>query len=308
MGTCIICKKEKVLTDEHIVPEFLGGGLIIKSVCKTCNDKMGGTFEGRLSNSPIFTFPNFINKVKGKSGKIPNPLEGKKQTIDGENISVEFVNNKFKVKKYPKVSISETDNGDLFSMSLDPSDYHKAEKIIKTKINRSYPEMSEIDKNKLSKKLYEDLLNSEVIETKNPVVRGSFTIDFKDIRLLFIKIAYEIGFYHFGQEFIEQPITENLRKALYLQEKKDINGSMLPDIKNNEELFFEERHYIYLSRNICYMKIYDRDALIVISEINSQFDIKSEEAVIYEFDFSDNSYIKKSLREQVSYINSLYNK
>lgn len=45
---CIICmasndenNKNKKLTDEHIVPEFIGGQIVVKNVCKECNSTLG---------------------------------------------------------------------------------------------------------------------------------------------------------------------------------------------------------------------------------------------------------------------------
>lgn len=56
MESCIICigenpiTEDNPLTDEHIIPEFIGGSLVKKNVCKTCNSKMGTGFEGALAN------------------------------------------------------------------------------------------------------------------------------------------------------------------------------------------------------------------------------------------------------------------
>ena len=305
MCICIICKEDKELTDEHIVPEFLGGGLITKSVCKNCNDKMGNTFEGRLSNCEIFSLPNFINQVKGKSGKIPNPLAGNKRTKEGEKVRVEFIDNKFKVKKHPEISIEETEEGDLFSLSIDPSDYGQAEKIIKAKIDRYYPDISVNHRQKLSQKLYEDLLNSQIIESNPPIIHGSFTINFKDMRLLFAKIAYEIGFFHFGYDFIKEPIADRLRETLFTQEEKDIQVILYPKIEQLSDLFQDKKHYIYLSRNFCYIRLYDITAIVIVSELHSTFDINSEYSIIYEFSYTDRTYVKRSLSEHVDYLNML---
>ena len=73
METCIICTLEKKLTDEHIIPEFMGGGLVVKNVCKECNSKMGSGFEGRISNNFIYQSARTINKIEGKSS-LPFPF------------------------------------------------------------------------------------------------------------------------------------------------------------------------------------------------------------------------------------------
>jgi hypothetical protein len=38
---CIICNKERSASDEHIIPENIGGTIVIQNVCKTCNDIFG---------------------------------------------------------------------------------------------------------------------------------------------------------------------------------------------------------------------------------------------------------------------------
>jgi len=301
---CIICKKPEELTDEHIIPEFLGGNLKIKRVCKPCNEKMGDTFEGRLANNVVFTLPNFINNISGKS-VVPNPLAGSKTTSTNEKVFVEFSENKFKVKNHPEVSIFKKDGKDVFSMNIDPSDLDKAEKIIEKKINRHYKDMPRESREELVRKLYQDLINRPVTEIPSPVIKSSFTVNFKDLKLLFIKIAYEIGFYNFGRNYIDESVAEKLRVSLHSQSAEEIKVSFFPDIGNMKELFLEDKHHICLTRNVCYIKIYGIDAMMYISDTNSVFDISSEDSIIYEFDYINKSHIKQTLAEKVSYLNSI---
>lgn len=59
---CAACSKPTgdaivhVFSDDHIFPEFFGGKTTIRA-CKSCNDRFGHTFEGRLCNdiAPFFT-------------------------------------------------------------------------------------------------------------------------------------------------------------------------------------------------------------------------------------------------------------
>lgn len=301
-GLCIICKKIDELTDEHIIPEFLGGDLIIKNVCKTCNDKMGGTFEGRLSNNEIFTFPNFINNISGKS-VVPNPLSGTKKTTTGEKVFVEFEKNKLKVKSHPVISIKSNAREDVFSISIDPSDLDKAEEIIRKKINRHYKDMPEETREKLVNKLYQDCVNSPITETPPPIIQDRFFVNFKDLELLFIKIAYEIGFYNFGENYIDDPVAEKLRVSLDNQFEEKIKVGFFPDIGYMKGLFLEGKHYICLAKNICYIKIHGIDAMICISEANSAFDISQQDLIIYDFDYINKKHIKQTLAERIMYLN-----
>jgi hypothetical protein len=59
---CIFCKKNEndgrdhKLTDEHIIPEVIGGWITIPFVCKKCNNNLGSEFESKLKkNSFVVT-------------------------------------------------------------------------------------------------------------------------------------------------------------------------------------------------------------------------------------------------------------
>ena len=78
MARCIICLTETPdaeLTDEHIFPEAIGGRIVIGSVCKPCNDKLGNTIDHRLTEHWLVQGQRMLLKLPGKTGQIPNPLE-----------------------------------------------------------------------------------------------------------------------------------------------------------------------------------------------------------------------------------------
>ena len=47
---CFACKKTKVLTEEHIIPQALGGRLKAKLYCKVCNDNFGEDIDAEITN------------------------------------------------------------------------------------------------------------------------------------------------------------------------------------------------------------------------------------------------------------------
>lgn len=70
---CIIClnpedgsNPSRKLTNEHIVPEFIGGKIVVNNVCKECNSTLGHTLEGPLSNNIYFKLYAYFNEIKGK--------------------------------------------------------------------------------------------------------------------------------------------------------------------------------------------------------------------------------------------------
>ncbi|TGO03045.1 hypothetical protein PN36_13780 [Candidatus Thiomargarita nelsonii] len=84
MNECIICRKQKNkgdFSDEHVIPESLGGYYHIYSVCRDCNSKLGERVDCTITNHKLAKFHRYIYNIKGKSGKIPNPLDSKKATL-----------------------------------------------------------------------------------------------------------------------------------------------------------------------------------------------------------------------------------
>lgn len=67
---CIICKKEELESEEHIIPEALGNKkLITKRVCAHCNNKLGTNVDNYLTNHTWVKILRIKNKVLGKKGK-----------------------------------------------------------------------------------------------------------------------------------------------------------------------------------------------------------------------------------------------
>jgi hypothetical protein len=75
---CIFClceKHDSQLSKEHVFPEAIGGTMIIREVCKPCNDYLGHSIDTYLTNH---WFTQAIRQhlgIKGKSKKVPNVLE-----------------------------------------------------------------------------------------------------------------------------------------------------------------------------------------------------------------------------------------
>jgi HNH endonuclease len=90
-GRCIYCATKDVpLTDEHIIPESLGGDLIIeKASCDECQ-KQTHAFEGHACDTyrGIRRQLNFPSKTKGKKAAIRNRSERFILDVDGRRVKV----------------------------------------------------------------------------------------------------------------------------------------------------------------------------------------------------------------------------
>jgi HNH endonuclease len=90
-GRCIYCAAENVpLTDEHIIPESIGGDLIIeKASCNECQGQMHA-FEGHACNTyrAIRRQLNFPSKTKGKKAALRYRSERFILDVDGRRVKV----------------------------------------------------------------------------------------------------------------------------------------------------------------------------------------------------------------------------
>jgi uroporphyrinogen-III decarboxylase len=102
-SACFACKETKVLTEEHIIPQALGGRLKAKLYCKTCNENFGKdiTFWGGgvdvQKTLPFGTREDVITQVieridifKPGGGFVFNPIHNVQQGVPPENITAAY--------------------------------------------------------------------------------------------------------------------------------------------------------------------------------------------------------------------------
>ena len=49
---CILCLEEGALTDEHLIPQALGGRLSCQFLCRSCNSRFGSQVEAAAKRDP----------------------------------------------------------------------------------------------------------------------------------------------------------------------------------------------------------------------------------------------------------------
>ena len=71
-GYCIICHQDnQELSDEHVIPEAIGGYYHIYNVCKDCNSKLGDHVDKLLLNHWFIKAARDEKGFKGYKGYIP---------------------------------------------------------------------------------------------------------------------------------------------------------------------------------------------------------------------------------------------
>lgn len=286
---CIICCLAKELTDEHIVPEFLGGGLLFRRVCRDCNSKMGSGFEGRLSNNIAYKSFRFSNNIHGKS-TAPFPFEGgHKDTISGTKFQILKDGS---LKSHPHCEIEEDENGLRIEIKVDAEDRGNIPKIIEKKLIRHFKKTGKnIDQEKLSKLVAEVIASHELKEDKltNPKIEVSGFFDLNDVDLLHIKVAYELAGFHFGDIYFEDAIANELRLCLFNQKiPPQINIETPASMAALENIIDKQRHWVIFWSSFCYVNICGFSSAIEFA--SKEFGRKAPKGILYEFCYQTQSY------------------
>nr|QWL74151.1 HNH endonuclease [Aeromonas hydrophila] len=284
---CIICldknpiTKDNPLTDEHIVPEFIGGTLTAKNVCKICNSKFGHGFEGRLSNSFTFKLSKQVYDIAGKSKRTTSAFSG---LYDHPSLGKVRVNDDNNIITVPVVDIFEEDGKLDIRLKIDKQDQHKARGIIAKKLQRFYAEKGKDYSEKQCFHVAGKVLENAKKETfiTQPTLSGSFTIDIKDNLLLHLKISYELLVYHFGHHYIYDSVATNIRESLFEQELKQELSFNFTKNRVLEHLLDKDNVWVLINGNTCNVMVFGFLSSLKFTKTNSPFN--TEEIILYKFD------------------------
>lgn len=186
---CIICREETDnFSDEHVIPDALGGYYHIYTVCKSCNSDLGSSVDAKLVNHRFADFQRYLLGLTGKSKKLPNPFSGTHHLAEDTNKKIQLrLDEDGKPAPYTitNVSYEESENeggGTRVSICLDASDEKKLDSILK----------------KISKKLQVPIEQFEGIDRsvqtiEQPNIKFSLSIDLAEFKIGLLKIAYEFS-------------------------------------------------------------------------------------------------------------------
>lgn len=189
MGNCIICREEtNSFSDEHVIPDALGGYYHIYTVCKDCNSDLGSSVDSKLVNHQFAHFQRYLLGLRGKSGKLPNPFSGTHQFAEDEGKKVQLrLDEDGKPVPYTITNVSYEESkaeggGTRVSICIDASDERKLNGILQ----------------KISKKLQIPIdqfkgLDRSVQTIERPSIKCSISIDLAEFKIGLLKIAYEFA-------------------------------------------------------------------------------------------------------------------
>ena len=182
---CIICRKNYAdvnrLSDEHVIPDSLGGYYHIYNVCDECNKRMGDIIDPQLISHKIMEFCRFLNNIKSRNGYLPNPFGGSWNIKDEDDLKVQIFLNEDKDIDYKLIpsGIKRLDTN-RYRLIVDKRD----ENIINKILDRF------CKKNNLDKNLIEIKRTSE---KTRPCIECKWEIDTVKFKIGLLKIAYEFA-------------------------------------------------------------------------------------------------------------------
>ena len=166
MTKCIICRQEfnkEKLSDEHVIPDSLGGYYHIYSVCGECNKNLGTIIDPKLISHKIMELCRFLNGIKSRNLKV--------QVFLNENDDVDYKLVPSKIKEIKE---------NHYRFIVDKREENAADKIIERFCKKNNIDRSRIEIERSSEQ------NKICIECK-------WEIDTLKFKLGLLKIAYEFA-------------------------------------------------------------------------------------------------------------------
>lgn len=210
---CIFClarKGDAEFCEEHIFPDSIGGTLVIWSVCKACNSKLGHDVDVYLTDHFFVQGQRMLLNIQGKSGHVPNPLEhGTLVTDPGHKIISVLNDDGQPLELYTVPGIKRTRNPDgseTISIHIDKSEGEKLPGIVNKILKRAgRPPLSEA----------EIKANQMMQALPQPWVKVAAKIDLIHYRRAIAKIAYELACYWLGETYVNDSSAGVLRAWIF---------------------------------------------------------------------------------------------
>lgn len=177
---CIICHEQGVeASDEHIIPKSIGGYLHTWNVCKTCNSILGDHVDDALVNQKLVQFERYKYQIKGQSNTaVPHPFAGVFQGEDGKQYRIEDKEGVLTPHIIGAKPVLSAD-GKQMSFSIDAKDSNQIRGIVEKYCKR----------NKLT--VPTEWPEYEVKSAPAPFIQVEFNLNFSELKLAMLKIAYE---------------------------------------------------------------------------------------------------------------------
>ncbi len=214
MVKCIICGEPITeVSPEHIIPDAIGGTIVIHSVCKECNSRLGDKVDCLLTDDLLFYFIRTYLGIKNRNGDTGEepfirklnrslPEDQRIRIRSGDGRDMPYL---YDVSSKPYASI--TTNGKKGIVQFNGPDMQSViTKVIRELKSNCIP----FSEDQITQKIREsanESRNETVFEADIPFLPENY-------RLCLLKMAYEIMCTLF-EAYSEDPIGQKIQRYLH---------------------------------------------------------------------------------------------
>ena len=215
---CIFCLKEREPSDEHVFPAAIGGALIIKSVCKPCNDFLGAKVDVLLTHHKAILLKRAEFGMGERSGKDIDPwarVFGDGSLASNPEVKIHLAPNPETGRMEPRMRYNSTrieadDGSEAVQVALDISQIGELEKIAQR--HRKRAGLEPYSEDEIRALLASARENMRTIE--QPEVIYAVKMDKRDYQRAVCKIIYELAWLWLGDAYIDDPVAKMLRTVI----------------------------------------------------------------------------------------------
>lgn len=192
-------------------PEAVGGTVIIRSVCKACNSRLGHSVDVTITDHMLVAMKRMQFGLAGKTGKVPNPLASGVLADDPDH-KVQLRPDPTKVggtdiytQPFLKKTMTGPKEGQI-TVRIDARD----RKHLRAMLNKS---LVRAGARPLSEEEV-DALKQDVVRTEQPEISVPMSFDVSRFRQGLMKIVYELACVWLGDAYLDDPIASRLRQFI----------------------------------------------------------------------------------------------
>ena len=200
---CIICEGSFATlrrSDEHVIPYALGGNLVIDSVCKPCNDRLGAVVDAPLVENSLMRFLRSTLHIRTRGGEIPSfvmTLKERPSVTFDYRPGVDGLPPEIRVHR--RVVWETRPDGQQWIL-VSPANMAEATEIARKMRGRRGVEVERIEE------------REDVLAAATPV--STTTVHGQEVIPAIVKIVYELAHYWLGSSYVDDPTRNSLRRWL----------------------------------------------------------------------------------------------
>lgn len=295
---CIFCLEEKPPSDEHVIPESIGGRLRIKEVCRECNSNLSRLVDNPFASCSLIQLARYNHSLGGKRDIVPFPFGGVGTIDTGQRVSLDekftpHVKRDFHITKLPDGSMQ-------VHFVADASDKDKLEQMLGAPLRKALAaEFPSWSPEKLEEEINKIVAHAR---TQTPVsehkpIKKQWSVGLDDLLFEFLKIAYEMWFRRFGYPWVEQSQTAKLLRTAILTRDPSlpIRGQLFcPDVPlpGSDPL---KNHLVLQMDRLCLIRLFNITCGVGCEEADARFILRQEDSRITIQDFVAGTVVEDAL-------------